>query len=67
MKNEYRFTDLMHAEHPEAFALLSKGHPYDVPTNIFDRLPQLFSDTMPEDGKEYISILGRSDVQTMKQ
>lgn len=58
-RTAYRFTDLMHAEHPEALALLSKGHPYDVSTNIFDRLPQLFYDENPNDGKEYIALLGR--------
>lgn len=66
-RTAYRFTDLMHAEHPEALALLSKGHPYDVSTNIFDRLPQLFYDESPNDGKEYIALLGRlNNKRTMK-
>lgn len=58
-RTAYRFTDFMHAEHPEALAQLSKGHPYDVSTNIFERLPQLFYDDIPNDGKEYIALLGR--------
>lgn len=58
-RTAYRFTDLMHTEHPEALALLSKGHPYDVSTNIFERLPQIFYDENPNDGKEYIALLGR--------
>lgn len=58
-RTAYRFTDLMHAEHPEVLAQLSKGHPYDVSTNIFERLPQLFYDVKPSDGKEYIALLGR--------
>lgn len=58
-RTAYRFTDFMHEEHPEALALLSKGHPYDVSTNIFERLSQLFYDERPNDGKEYIAFLGR--------
>lgn len=60
-RTAYRFTDLMHEEHPEAMDQLSNGHPYDVSTNIFERLPQVFFDEKPNDGKEYIRILGRMD------
>jgi superfamily II DNA or RNA helicase len=60
-RTAYRFTHLMHEEHPEALAQLSEGHPYDVSTNIFERLPQIFFDEKPADGKEYIRILGRTD------
>ena len=58
-RTAYRFTPLMHKEHPEAMAQLSEGHPYDVSTNIFERLPQIFFDEKPDDGKDYIRILGR--------
>ena len=60
-RTAYRFTDLMHKDHPEAISQLSNGHPYDVSTNIFERLPQIFYDEKPNDGKEYIRILGRID------
>lgn len=65
----YRLTDLMHADHPEAryaedengdnIGCLSKGHDYDMATNIFERLPQVFYEKKPDDGHEYIRILGR--------
>lgn len=58
-RTAYRFTELMHIEHPEAMDLLSNGHPYDVSTNIFERLPHIFSDVKPSNDKEYISFLGR--------
>ena len=58
-RTAYRLTDTMHKEHPEALSQLSKGHPYDMSTNIFERLPQIFYDTRPDDGFEYIQILGR--------
>ena len=60
-RTAYRFTDKMHEDHPEALAQLSNGHPYDVSTNIFERLPQVFFDEKPNDGKDYIRILGRED------
>lgn len=66
-RTAYRFTDLMHKDHPEAIGQLSEGHPYDVSTNIFERLPQVFFDEKPDDGNDYIRILGRMDnTRTMK-
>ncbi len=55
----YRFTDKMHEDNPEAIKQLSKGHAYDMKSNIFERLPQVFFDEKPNDGAEYIQILGR--------
>ena len=67
----YRLTEKMHNDHPEArycedkhgnnIGLLSKGHDYDMATNIFSVLPQIFHKSCPEDGHEYIRILGRRD------
>lgn len=58
-RTAYRLTDKMHEEHPEALSQLSSGHAYDMSTNIFERLPQIFYDEKPNDGAEYIKILGR--------
>lgn len=60
-RTAYRLTDKMHSEHPEAIFQLSKGHAYDMSTNIFDRLPQVFYDKKPNDEKEYACILGRQN------
>lgn len=62
-RTAYRLTDKMHADHPEAITQLSKGHAYDMSTNIFDRLPQIFFDQIPFDGNHYIQILGRKNNQ----
>lgn len=58
-RTAYRLTDLMHEEHPEAVTQLSKGHAYDMSTNIFERLPQIFFNDKPNDNHDYIRILGR--------
>lgn len=60
-RTSYRMTDQMHKDHPEALGQLSNGHPYDMSTNIFDRLPQIFFDEKPDDGKKYIQIFGREN------
>jgi hypothetical protein len=60
-RTAYRLTEIMHKEHPEALSQLSIGHPYDMSTNIFDRLPQIFYDEKPNDKDEYIKILGRQN------
>ena len=49
----------MHEEHPEAIHLLSKGHAYDLSSNVFDRLgEEFFHEEKPQDGHSYIKILG---------
>ena len=60
-RTAYRLTDKMHEDYPEAEKQLSKGHRYDMSTNIFDRLSQIFFDEKPDDGFEYIRILGREN------
>lgn len=59
-RTAYRLTEKMHKDHPEALAQLTAGHPYDMATNIFEVLPQIFYDQEPEDSYEYIQILGRT-------
>lgn len=60
-RGEYRFNDKLHVEHPEAKDQRSKGHMYDISTNIMDISPQLFFDVEPQDGYEYIRMFGLSD------
>ena len=60
-RTAYRMTDTMHKEHPEALSQLSDGHPYDMSTNIFERLPQIFHNEKPNDNYDYIQIFGREN------
>lgn len=58
----YRFTELMHKDHPDIVNLLSTGHAYDLTSNIFDKLLDIvFYETKPKDSKKYIRILGRKN------
>ncbi|WP_455091832.1 Eco57I restriction-modification methylase domain-containing protein [Prevotella jejuni] len=60
-RTSYRLTDTMHKENPKAMSCLTKGHPYDMATNIFDLLPFVFHTNKPNDGKEYIMVVGREN------
>ncbi len=59
----YRFTEILHKENPSVISLLSRGHPYDLTSNIFDKLDGIvFSDNrLSCDKGEYIRIFGRKN------
>lgn len=64
----YRFTPQLHSDHPEiryvdeTHGILSRGHDFDITTNIFDKLSDIvFFDEKPNDGCEYIKIFGRKN------
>lgn len=69
-RTSYRLTEEMHIDHPEAryredkngnnIGLLSKGHDYDMSSNIMDLIPVIFHEHRPNDGKDYIQIIGRA-------
>ena len=54
----YHFTDVLHSENPDAVARMSKGHAYDLKSNILEKLPDIFRREKPDDGHEYIKVLG---------
>lgn len=60
-RTSYRLTDILHKEHPDALSKLSEGHAYDMSSNIFQRLPEVFYEESPKDGKNYIQIVGRDE------
>lgn len=67
----YKFTKLLYDEHPEIHSmtyqyknkvgpLISKGHDYDLTSNIFDKLDGIvFFVDKPKDNENYIEIIGR--------
>lgn len=57
----YRFTDNLYEENLWAKERPSKGHLYDMSSNVFDLFPELFFDEKPNDGNEYIQIFGRKN------
>lgn len=55
----YHFTEKSHQDYPQMVELMSEGHSYDLTSNCFEKIPFLFSDEYPEDGKNYAKLLGR--------
>ncbi len=51
----------MYEENPKLSTRLSKGHKYDLKSNVFDLLPEVFADE--KINNKYIKILGRQDNQ----
>ena len=60
-RTAYRITEKLHLDYPNAAEKLSKGHMYDMSTNIFKLLPFVFHDLKPEDGHDYIQMFGRDE------
>ena len=55
----YRFTQKMHEDYPEVSTILPASHQFDISTGVFGTLDNiLFFAEKPEDGYEYISMLG---------
>lgn len=69
----YKFTPVLYVEHPEIkemttvfkgkeVPLISKGHDYDLTSNIFEKLKGIvFFEDKPADGHDYIQVFGRQD------
>lgn len=56
----YRFSKKIHEEHPEIKSKLSAGHDFDVTSNIFEKLENIFSDKKLDSDFDYIQIFGLS-------
>jgi len=54
----YKLSRIIHKDYPEVKKILSNGHEYDLTTNIFSKLPNIFSD-FKIDSEEYVQIFGR--------
>jgi type II restriction enzyme len=55
----YKLTQELHFDFPEIENRLSKGHKFDVTTNIFEKLFDVVTDTKVE--KDSVQLLGRLD------
>ncbi|WP_419567207.1 Eco57I restriction-modification methylase domain-containing protein, partial [Phascolarctobacterium succinatutens] len=58
-RSMYRFTKKMHDKVPDAAQRLSRGHENDLTSNVFEKLPDVMTESLPDDTSEYYRILGR--------
>ncbi len=55
----FRFSDKLHQDNPSVEALLSKGHKYDLKSNVLDKLNGIvFFENPPADTNTYVRVLG---------
>lgn len=54
----YRYTEAMHADHPEAAGLMSTGEQYKINTRTFEQLPFLYETSRPGSGSDYAQVIG---------
>jgi hypothetical protein len=54
----FRYTTKMHDDYPQALALMSAGEQFKINTKTFDQLSFLYSKEQPQDGSEYVRVLG---------
>lgn len=55
----YHFLAAIYKDFPDAKGSLSNGHEYDLKSNVFEKMPQVFCLTKPENNQSYLRILGR--------
>ena len=58
-RTSYKLTDELYKDYPDAHKYLSKGHEFDLSSNIFERLSFIFYDERPDNDDSYVQILGR--------
>jgi hypothetical protein len=54
----YAYTDALHATYPKAASTMAKGEQYKMNTKTFELLSFLYSEQKPEDGHNYVQVLG---------
>lgn len=59
----YHFTPVLYEENPQLKGRASKGHDYDLQSNVFETFPEIFFDEKPDGHDAYARVLGRSGNQ----
>ncbi len=54
----YRFSEKLHIDFPNAKNKLSKGHMYDLKSNVFGKLDNVFVKCKPNNKETYIKVYG---------
>lgn len=57
----YKFSETLHECYPEAEERLSRGHKYDLRSNVFDSLGYIFDECETTKGHKKIAVLGRQN------
>ena len=55
----YHFSERLYEDNPHLVVLPSKGHEYDLKSNVFEYMAEVFFSAAPNDGNKYAKVLGR--------
>lgn len=53
-----KFTGQLHKENPNVLGKMSKGHAFDLKSNVFEKIPEIFLDNIPDNPQKYYKFLG---------
>lgn len=53
-----KFTKKLHEDFPKVVDIMSKGHAFDLKSNVFEKLPNVFVEEKPNNGETYCKFLG---------
>lgn len=62
----YKLTDVIHDENPDIKNNMSKGHNFDLTSNLLDKNPKLFIDNIPDE-QNYVCVFGRQKGKRVKK
>lgn len=57
--SSYKFSNKIYNDFPQFENRVSKSEKKSIGSNVFEKFPEVFFDTAPQDGKEYVQIYGR--------
>lgn len=53
-----KFTKKMHEDYPNAISIMSNGHAFDLKSNVFEKLTDIFLEEQPNDNETYCKFIG---------
>lgn len=60
-RSSYRLTDRVYEDFPELKTRVNKSDRLSITSNLFDKLPEVFSEKKPNTLNDYIGIIGRQN------
>ena len=66
-RSSYKFTDTLYKENTKLVGRMKKNERYAFTSNIFDKMPEVFFEQMPNDCKQYVQLYGlANNIRTYK-
>lgn len=67
-QNSYKFTEILYKENPDLNNVQSKGHKFDLKSNVLEKMNKIFKENIKDDEIDnYIRIIGRLNNQRVSR